>query len=201
MVLLLTCLSIINSSLDIWTQHIWPEIIETGNTTSGSTVNALRKLFASYGLLQQVVTDDGPQFMSAESTIFMKHNGVKHIKCLPCHPSSNGAAEHFIQTFKRAIKAAEQQGKSERICEFLLTYRNTPHMTTNEMPSMLFLKQLRTRFEKRTRGLARRLADDPHLLQTYGKIICDHLKRGFIEKVTTSPSDIAHYIPHHPVKK
>ena len=58
-----------------------------------------------------------------------------------------------------------------------------------------------TTCEKRTRGLARRLADNPHLLQTYGKIISDHLKRGFIEKVTTSPSDTAHYIPHHPVKK
>ena len=33
-----------------------------------------------------------------------------------------------------------------------------------------------TTCEKRTRGLVRRLADDPHLLQTYGKIISDHLK-------------------------
>ena len=80
----------------------------------------------------------------------MKNNGVKHIKCSPYHPSSNGAVERYVQTFKRAIKAAEQEGKSisQRICEFLLTYRNTPHMKTNEMPSMLFLKrQLRTRLD------------------------------------------------------
>ena len=54
----------------------WPEIIEMGNTTSGSTINALRKLFVSYGLLLQVITDNRPQFMSAEFTILMKHNGV-----------------------------------------------------------------------------------------------------------------------------
>ena len=39
----------------------WPEIIEMGNTTSGSTINALRKLFASYGLPQQIVADNRPQ--------------------------------------------------------------------------------------------------------------------------------------------
>ena len=54
--------------------------------------------------------------------------------------------------------------------------------------------------EKRTRGLVRRLAADPSLLQTYGQIISEQLERGFIEKVTTA-SKKAHYIPHHPIKK
>ena len=81
-------------------------------TTSGTTIKELRKLFASYGLPRQVVTDNGPQFTSNEFSVFMKSNGVKHIKCSPYHPSSNGAAEHFVQTFKRSIKAAEQLGKS-----------------------------------------------------------------------------------------
>ena len=110
----------------------------------------LRKLFAAYGLPRQVVTDNEPQFTSNEFSVFMKSNGVKHIKCSPYHPSSNGVAEHLVQTFKRSVKAAEQQGKSvsQRICEFLLSYRNTPHITTNETPSMLFLKrQLRTQLD------------------------------------------------------
>ena len=128
----------------------WPEVIEMPETTSGTTIKELRKLFASYGLPRQVVTDNGPQFTSNEFSVFMKSNGVKHIKCSPYHPSSNGAAERFVQTFKRSIKAAEQLGKSvsQKICEFLLSYRNTPHVTTKETPSMLFLKrQLRTRLD------------------------------------------------------
>ena len=128
----------------------WPEVIEMPETTSGTTIKELRKLFASYGVPRQVATDNGPQFTSNEFSVFMKSNGVKHIKCSPYHPSSNGAAERFVQTFKRSIKAAEQQGKSvsQRICEFLLSYRNTPHVTTKETPSMLFLKrQLRTRLD------------------------------------------------------
>ena len=78
----------------------WPEVIEMENTTSGTTIKVLRNLFASYGLLQQVVTDNGPQFTSAEFTIFMKNNGVKLIKCYSYHPSSNGAAERFVQSHK-----------------------------------------------------------------------------------------------------
>ena len=58
-----------------------------------------------------------------------------------------------------------------------------------------------TTCERRTRSLARRLGNDPNLLQTYGSILSDHLKRGFIEKGTTSQCSKAHYIPHHPVKK
>ena len=94
-----------------------------------------------------MVTDNGPQFTSREFAVFMRANGVKHIKCSPYHPSSNGAAERLVQTFKRSLKVADKQGKSvsQRLCEFLLSYRNTPHSTTNEAPSMLFLKrQLRT---------------------------------------------------------
>ena len=49
--------------------------------------------------------------------------------------------------------------------------------------------------------MARRFGDDPNLLQTYGNILSDHLKQGFIERVTTSSSSKAHYIPHHLVKK
>ena len=85
-----------------------------------------------------------------KSSQFMKSNGVKHIKCSPYHPSSNGTVERFIQTFKRSLKATQLQGRSvdQRICEFLLSYRMTPHATTNELPSVLFMKRpLRTRLD------------------------------------------------------
>ena len=90
----------------------WPEIIELSDTTSSKTIQELRKLFAAYGLPQQVVTDNGPQFTSTEFSYFMKSNGIKHIRCSPYHPSSNGAAERLVQTFKRSLKVAVQQGKS-----------------------------------------------------------------------------------------
>ena len=59
-----------------------------------------------------------------------------------------------------------------------------------------------TRCQQRTRSMVRRLAATPELLHTYGNIIAEQEARGFIERVADpQPTDNAHYIPHHPVKK
>ena len=44
----------------------WPEVIEMPETTSSTPIKELRKLFASYGVPRQVVTDNRPQFTSNE---------------------------------------------------------------------------------------------------------------------------------------
>ena len=125
----------------------WPEIIEMPSTTASKTVEELRKLFSSYGLLEQVITDNGPQFIAEEFMVFLKQNGIKHLKCSPYHPSSNGAVERLVQSFKKSLTASESDGHSlsHRLSSFLLTYQNTPHASTNATPSELFLKRsLRT---------------------------------------------------------
>ena len=61
----------------------WPEALEIPCTSAAKTITALRKLFASYGLPEQVVSDNGPQFTSEEFQLFMKNNGIKHIQCAP----------------------------------------------------------------------------------------------------------------------
>ena len=45
-------------------------------TTSSATMAALRPLFASYGLPVELVSDNGPQFVSEELKNFLKVNGV-----------------------------------------------------------------------------------------------------------------------------
>ena len=76
------------------------------STTSTQTITELRRLFAAHGLPTQLVSDNGPQFTSVEFATFCKKNGVKHIRCSPYHPASNGLAERLVQTFKRAMKAS-----------------------------------------------------------------------------------------------
>ena len=89
----------------------WPEVIlMTSTTSTDQTISVLRQLFSSYGLTLQLVSDNGPQFTSNDFQHFMKANGVKHIKCYPYHPSSNGLAERFVRTFKQAMKAGESDG-------------------------------------------------------------------------------------------
>ncbi len=120
------------------------------STASSRTTEELRKLFAAYGLPEQLVSDNGPQFVAEEFGVFLKSQGVKHIRCSPYHPSSNGAAERFIQCFKQAMKAGAGSTPplSQRLSNFLLTYRATPHATTNTPPCELFLgRRVRTRFD------------------------------------------------------
>ena len=126
----------------------WPEIFEMTNTSAHQTIHTLRQLFSSYGMPEQVVSDNGPQFIAQEFSDFMRSNGIRHTRCSPYHPASNGAVERFIQTFKQSMKASQNDRRSlsHRIANFLLSYRVTPHTTTNQSPSSLFLNRtLRTR--------------------------------------------------------
>ena len=113
------------------------------STTSTKTIDELRQLFTAYGLLEQVVTDNGPQFVSQDFTNFMKLNGIKHIKILPYHPASNGAVDRLVQTFKKAMMSKAQKGItiSQLLASFLLSYRTTPHSTTNVTPAVLFMNR------------------------------------------------------------
>lgn len=128
----------------------WGEVIEMNSTTTSKTIEALRQSFAAYGLPQQIVSDNGPQFTSEEFSAFLRGNGIKHHRCTPYHPSSNGEAERFVRTFKESIKASCRDGLtlSHRIQNFLLMYRSTPHATTNRAPCELFLgRKVRTRLD------------------------------------------------------
>ena len=105
------------------------------------TILVLQSLFARYGKPEQLVSDNGPQFVSEEFGTFMKQNGVKHIKCSPYHPSSNGQAERFVHMFEQTVQAGEREGKplDQRLENFLIIYRVTSHATIGEAPCKLFL--------------------------------------------------------------
>ena len=80
----------------------------------------------------------------------MKQNGIKHLRSAPYHPATNGLAECFIQTFKRAMKAGMKEMVQLKQCleNFLLTYRTTVHATTKETPCRLMMgRPLRTRLD------------------------------------------------------
>ena len=128
----------------------WPEIVEMSSTTADTTIAILRCVFAAYGLPEQLVSDNGPQFVSLEFADFLRSNGVKHICTAPYHPSSNGAVERLVQTFKQLMKAGEHGGLTlqHQLQNILMTYRSTPHAITGISPASLFLgRPIPTRFD------------------------------------------------------
>lgn len=69
-----------------------------------ATVTRLKRLFASYSLPEQIVTDNTTTFTSEEFQTFVKQNGILHTTSAPGHPATNGLAERHVQTFKVGLK-------------------------------------------------------------------------------------------------
>ncbi|UYV60233.1 K02A2.6-like [Cordylochernes scorpioides] len=120
----------------------WPEVIIMNSTTAGNTIRVLRDLFSRYGIPDQVVTDNGPQFVSEEMKYFFKSNGVHHLRSAPYFPATNGLAERFVQTLKRGLKNMRNEELNKSLANFLFTYRTVPHSSTREAPAVLFLKRM-----------------------------------------------------------
>ncbi|XP_030849016.1 uncharacterized protein K02A2.6-like [Strongylocentrotus purpuratus] len=74
----------------------WMEVYPMRTTTTSAIIDLLRHIFATHGLPEHFVSDNGPQFISAQLAKFFKKNGANHIGVPPYHPSSNGAAERCV---------------------------------------------------------------------------------------------------------
>ena len=153
----------------------WPEVIgPMTTTTADSTINAMRNIFARYGLPTQVVSNNGPPLQSAEYEKFWRQNGIQRILVFPYHPSSNGLAERFVQTFKYAMESSADDPTSSiqrQIQNFLLSYRSTPHATTSSSHTKLFLqRELRTELSLVTLDIGSLMASQQD------KMKCNHDK-------------------------
>ncbi|KRY26536.1 Uncharacterized protein T01_4021, partial [Trichinella spiralis] len=128
----------------------WPEVLHMPHITTQQTIESLKTVFARFGFPEVLVSDNGTQFTASEFTIFCAENGIRHVTSAPYHAQSNGQVERFIDTFKRALKKStnDRRPQKDRLREFLMTYRITPHPSTKLTPSEMFLKRrIRTVFD------------------------------------------------------
>ena len=58
-------------------------MFEVTKITATKTIEILRQVFAAYGLPEQLVSDNGPQFTTEEFAEFTSKNGIKHIFSAP----------------------------------------------------------------------------------------------------------------------
>ena len=116
--------------------------LEVKPVKSATTTDQLRSIFATHGLPEMLVTDNGTVFTSMEFQQFMKRNGIRHVKTAPYHPASNGLAERAVQAFKEHMKKSSNDSIETRVARFLFSYRRTPHSTTGIAPAELLLGRL-----------------------------------------------------------
>lgn len=106
----------------------WPEIFIMPNTTALCAISKLRELNSRFGNMDILVSDNGSQFISEQFDDFCKEEGIYHIRSPPYHPQSNGQAERFVDTFKRALKKAKGEESIPNVLQtFLQRYRMTPN--------------------------------------------------------------------------
>jgi hypothetical protein len=108
----------------------WLEVCMVNSATARVTVERLRAVFATHGLPEVIVSDNGAPFISEAFEVFVWRNGIKHMKSPPYHPASNGQVERVVQVFKEAIKKSAAGSLETQLARFLFSYRTTPHTTT-----------------------------------------------------------------------
>ena len=109
------------------------------STSTSSTVQKLRAIFATHGLPEVLVSDNATCFTSAEFQEFITRNGIRHITSAPYHPATNGLAERAVQTVKTALKKTSAENLETQLSRFLFHYRTTPHSTTGVPPAEVLL--------------------------------------------------------------
>ena len=109
----------------------WPEVVPMNSMTAEKIVDFLQTIFVRHGLPDQLVSDDGPQFVSYGFCDFLQANSVQNIRSAPYHPSTNGFVERFVQTFKPAMRTSSQSlSLNEQLQHFLLTSHTSPYTMT-----------------------------------------------------------------------
>ena len=115
----------------------WLDVHIVNLPTTAATVEKLRMTFATHGLSEMIVSDNGSVFTSQEFKVFVKRNGIMHVTSAPYHSSTNGLVERAVQTFKQGMSKLRDGTVQTKLSRFLFSYRNTPHTTTVETPMWL----------------------------------------------------------------
>lgn len=123
----------------------WLEVKVVPNTESKTSIKVLRKIFATFGLPLELVSDNATSFTSYEFREFLRLNGIKQILIPPYHPASNGQAERYVQTVKNCLRKLDKNDITLSLSRFLLENHSTPHAVTGKTPAeLMFGRSLRT---------------------------------------------------------
>lgn len=123
----------------------WLEVRITKSTSATTVVRELRRMFATHGLPDVVVSDNGPAFASEEFRTFLARNNIRQALVSPYHPSSNGQAERFVQDTKKALRRLRGADIDVCLTRFLFEQHILPSTSTGRSPAELMMsRQLRS---------------------------------------------------------
>ena len=70
-----------------------PIPVQRARASASITVEKLQTLFATHGIPETIVSDNGMPFVNDLMRQFLKANAVRHLTVTPYHPATNGLAK------------------------------------------------------------------------------------------------------------
>ena len=132
----------------------WVEIFKAphGTAQAGAQglIAALRALFATFGVPEEISSDGGPEFSSAATADFLTRWEVRHRMSSAYFPQSNGRAEVAVKKAKRMLMdnvGPTGSLNNDGLLRALLQARNTPDPDCNISPAqVVFGRPIRDAF-------------------------------------------------------
>ena len=132
----------------------WVEIFKspTGTAKSGASglISALRLLFSTFGVPEEISSDGGPEFSASMTADFLSLWEIHHRVSSAYYPQSNGRAEVAVKKAKRILM--ENIGSTgsldnDNFLRAMLQIRNTPDPDCNISPAeIVFGRPIRDAF-------------------------------------------------------
>ena len=94
------------------------------SSTSKHTIKVLKEVFATHGIPDLILTDNGPQFSADSFAEFAQSYGFMHTTSSPRFPQANGEAERSVRILKEILRKNEDPHLA------LLMQRTPPANTT-----------------------------------------------------------------------
>ena len=145
-------------------------------------ITELRKIFSRYGIPEEVMLDNGPQYASREFQEFAKTWEFKHITSSPRYPRSNGLVERTIQTVKKLLSKALSSHQDPYLA--ILENRNTPVDGFATPAQLLMSRNLRSKIPSLPTNLKPKIINAQDFQDNREKI--QQQQKGYHDKRATS---------------
>ena len=121
----------------------YPEAVAMPSVEATRVAQELIKLFAQVGIPEEILTDQGTNFMSELLQDLYSALQIKRLRTSPYHPQTDGLVERFNSTLKGTLRkfvSSNQKDWDVYLPYVLFAYREAPRNLPGSPPSSYFME-------------------------------------------------------------
>ena len=170
----------------------WLSVYKAGKDGAKGFISTMKEYFSTFGISQEVTSDEGSQYTSNVTQKFFRDWGIHHRLSSAYYPHSNQRSEQGVKSAKRMLReniAADGTLNTDKFLRALLMHRNTPDRDTGLSPAQVIFgkavrdffpikpgnlqlhPEWRITFDQREKALARRHARREKDLSEHTKLL------------------------------